>query len=144
MFYSAEAAKYPEAGLFGSQLALPAGQATWNFKTIVGVASDNLTTAQRSNAMAKFCNIYVPRGAVNSTEEGRTSTAGGYIDTVRNLDQFKSDIQVDLFSLLVNNDKLAYEDGEGYFLLGPLLEVQANGRSFQSSRSLFAPGNRSQ
>lgn len=112
LFYSAEAAKYPEAGLFGSQLALPAGQATWNFKTIVGVASDNLTTAQRSNAMAKFCNIYVPRAGVNSTEEGRTSTAGGYIDTVRNLDQFKSDIQVDLFSLLVNNDKLAYEDAD--------------------------------
>ena len=112
LFYSAEAAKYPEAGLFGSQLALPAGQATWNFKTIVGVASDNLTTAQRANAMAKFCNIYVPRAGVNSTEEGRTSTAGGYIDTVRNLDQFKSDIQVDLFSLLVNNDKLAYEDAD--------------------------------
>lgn len=112
LFYSAEAAKYPEAGLFGSQLALPAGQATWNFKTIVGVASDNLTTAQRANAMAKFCNIYVPRNGVNSTEEGRTSTAGGYIDTVRNLDQFKSDIQVDLFSLLVNNDKLAYEDAD--------------------------------
>ena len=33
-------------------------------------------------------------------------------DTVRNLDQFKSDIQVDLFNLLINNDKLAYEDAD--------------------------------
>lgn len=112
LFYSAEAAKYPEAGLFGSQLALPAGQATWNFKDIVGVASDNLTSAQRTNALAKFANIYVPRAGVNSTEEGRTSIAGGYIDTVRNLDSFKSDIQVNLFSLLKNNDKLSYEDAD--------------------------------
>ena len=112
LFYSAEAAKYPEAGLFGSQLALPAGQATWNFKDIIGVASDNLTSAQRTNALAKFCNIYVPRGGTNSTEEGRTSIAGGYIDTTRNLDQFKSDVQVDLFSLLKNSDKLAYEDAD--------------------------------
>lgn len=109
LFYSADAAKYPEAGLFGSQLALPAGRATWNFKTINIIASDNLTKSQRSNALSKFANIYVPRGGVNSTEESHTSD-GGYCDTVRNLDSFKSDVQVALYSVLINNDKISYTD----------------------------------
>lgn len=78
-FYSAEAAKYPEAAMFGGELAREAGAATWKFKQLTGIAVDNLTSSQQANAKAKKWNTYVPRAGVNMTQEGWV-VSGVFID----------------------------------------------------------------
>ncbi len=108
-FYSAEAAKYPEAAMFGGELSREAGKATWKFKQLVGIAVDNLTSAQQSNAKAKKWNTYVPRAGVNMTQEGWMSS-GVFIDEIRDVDKFKSDIQTSLYSTLINVPKIKYTD----------------------------------
>lgn len=109
LLYSAEAAKYPECAWMGGEFAREAGAATWKFKQLVGVTVDNLTATQRTNALAKKANIYVPRAGVNMTEEGWCA-AGNFIDVVRDSDYFKSRIQAAVFSRLINLPKIPFTD----------------------------------
>lgn len=108
-FYSAEAAKYPEAAMFGGELAREAGKGNWKFKQLTGIAVDNLTSSQQANAKAKKWNTYVPRAGVNMTQEGWV-VSGVFIDEVRDIDKYKSDIQTALYSTLINVPKVKYED----------------------------------
>lgn len=107
LFYSAEAAKFPEAAMFGGELARAAGAATWKFKQLGTISVDNLTTSQQSNAKSKNANTYVPRAGVNMTQEGVVSS-GEFIDVIRDIDYFKSQIQVVTFSRLVNVPKIKF------------------------------------
>lgn len=108
-FYSAEAAKYPEAAIMGGEFARDAGEATWKFKQLTGIAVDNLTAAQEANASAKKFNTYVPRGGVNMTQEG-WMVSGTFIDEIRDTDYLKSELQTAVYSRLINIPKVAYTD----------------------------------
>ena len=109
LLYSADAAKYPEAAWMGGEFARDAGEATWMFKQLNGITVDNLTASQRSNALAKNCNIYVPRSGVNMTENGKTS-GGKWIDVVRDEDWLKNEVQVEVYSAFINSPKIAQTD----------------------------------
>jgi hypothetical protein len=106
-----KALDFIEAGLFGSQLALAAGKATWSLKSITGFASDNLTTTQSSNAISKQCNTYESIAGFDAIRTGMVfDSKFMYIDVVRDLDWLKQDIQVEEFRLLIDNPKIPYTD----------------------------------
>ena len=107
LFYSADAAKFPECAMFGGELARAAGAATWKFKQLGTISVDALTKNQRSNATDKKCNIYIRRAGVSMTEEG-TVSSGEFIDVIRDSDYFKSQLQVVTFSRLVNLPKIRF------------------------------------
>lgn len=100
-----------EAALFGSQLALPAGKATWALKSLTGFAADSLTSTQSSNALSKQCNTYEQIAGFNAIRNGMVfDSKFMYIDVVRDLDWLKQDIQVEEFRLLIDNSKIPYTD----------------------------------
>lgn len=102
---------YIEAALFGSQLALPPGSATWSLKSLTGFASDNLTTTQSNNALSKQCNTYENIASFDAIRNGMVfDSSFMYIDVVRDLDWLKQDIQVEEFRLLIDNAKIPYTD----------------------------------
>jgi hypothetical protein len=105
--WSAEAAKWPEAGWLGRMLPTDVGAATWKFKTIVGIVADNLTDTQFNYASGKKCNVYVSIAGVNITSEG-VMASGEYIDVTRFVDWLQSTMEADVYSLLVNTDKVPY------------------------------------
>ena len=68
-----------------------------------------LTATQRINALAKYCNIYETVAGVSITQKG---TTGGneYIDITRGIDWLQSTIQADIYTMLVQQDKVPYTD----------------------------------
>lgn len=71
--YSADAANYPEVALFGLELAVDVGQATWSYKTLAGISVDKLTTTQSNNAKSKYFFTYETVAGLNVTLNVRTS-----------------------------------------------------------------------
>lgn len=109
-FYSAVAdSQFPEAALFGSQLAEDPGEATWKFKTLASVTVDNLLATESSNILAKHGNTYEAVAGVNMTSNGTVST-GEFIDVIRDLDWLTARIQERVFSAMVNLPKILFTD----------------------------------
>jgi len=108
--YSAEAdSKYPEAAWMGRMLPTGVGAATWKFKTLAGITVDNLSSTAITNSQGKNCNIYIPMGGVNIMAEGIMAD-GEYIDTIRGIDWLQLTMEANVYSLLVNSDKVPFTD----------------------------------
>lgn len=100
---------YPEAAWFGRVLPLEPGSETWKFKTLNSISYSNLTTTQSNNALNKKANTYEFVAGVGITANG-TVAQGEFIDIVRGIDWLTARIQEFVFSVLVQNPKVAYTD----------------------------------
>jgi hypothetical protein len=109
MYHALAASAYPDAAWLGRCLPLDAGSITWMYKTLTGITADSLTTTQRTNALAKYCNIYETVAGVSITQEGKTG-GNEYIDITRGIDWLRSEMQADIYQLLVTVDKVPYID----------------------------------
>lgn len=109
ILYSADQANYPEAAWAGRVLPLDPGSETWKFKTLAGITFDNLTDNQLANADSKYANYYVQIGGISMTSPGKVS-ANEWIDVIRFIDWLESTMAADVFTLLVNADKVPYTD----------------------------------
>ena len=101
--------QFIEAGYLGVMFGFEAGAATMEFKAITGDTVDNLTATQMSNAKAKNTTVYVPRGGRN-TVYNPTMGDGTFDDIIRDLDYAASDIQVSVYSLMINLPKIPFTD----------------------------------
>ena len=110
VLYNALAATaYPDAAWLGRCLPLDAGSITWAFKTLSGATPDTLTATQRTNALAKNANIYETVAGVSITQFGTTGE-GEFLDVTRGIDWLKSEMQADIYQMLVAQDKVPYTD----------------------------------
>jgi hypothetical protein len=75
----------PASAWLGSLLPLDAGSATWIYRQLNGVRTDNLTDAQITAIKSRNGNFYSPFGARNATLFGTTAT-GAFIDVLHGLD----------------------------------------------------------
>jgi hypothetical protein len=98
---------WPEAAWMGRVLPDGVGSSTWKFKALAGVVSDQLSGTAISNAQGKSCNIYTPVGGLDITEEG-VMASGEYIDVTRFIDWLVSTMETNVYSLLVNNEKIPF------------------------------------
>ena len=110
VLFSEEAAvDFPECAWFGAVLPLTPGSETWAFKMLASISTSDLSGTQESNAFAKQCNTYEYVGGVGITQRG-TVAAGEYIDIIRGVDWLTSQIQTNVYNLLVNSPKVPYTD----------------------------------
>ncbi len=109
MFNELAATIDPEFAWFGKMLPTDPGSATWMFKTLTGIVATTLTSAQRTNALAKNCNIYHEVGGVDMTEEGKVAS-GEYIDIIRGIDWLQARMMEKIFGHLVNSPKIPFID----------------------------------
>lgn len=110
LIYSATPATGPDAAWLGRMLPTGVGSATWKFKTLVGITSDNLTSTQITFAQAKNADLYIPIGGVDVTTEG-VVVSGEYIDVTRFIDWLVATMEAAVYSVLINNDKVPYTNG---------------------------------
>jgi hypothetical protein len=101
--------EYFEASWPGALLPKKPGSITWAFKTPVSLTTDDLTDTQESNALSKFCNVFITVSGVDITKFGYVSD-GTYIDERRGLDQLQAWLQEGIFAQLVALDKIPYTD----------------------------------
>lgn len=110
VIYNALAATtYPDAAWLGRCLPLDAGSINWAYKTLTGITPDTLTATQRTNALGKYANVYETVSGVSITQFG---TTGGneFIDVTRGIDWLSSTMQADIYTMLVQQDKVPYTD----------------------------------
>jgi len=83
------------------------GNATAALKTLPGISADNLTPGQLSGIEAKRWSSYIVRGSAAVTFESYTPF-GRFIDVTRFVDWLTVTMQLDVFTVLINNPKVPY------------------------------------
>jgi hypothetical protein len=113
VFYHPDAlTNYIECAAAGERFPKDAAVGTWMFKTLVGIASYDLTGSERQTALAKYANIYIERGSIDMTEEGTVGN-GRFLDEERGIDQLEATIQEDVYQLFVDSEKVPHNN-DGY------------------------------
>lgn len=112
---------FADAALLGRCLPLDPGSETWKFKTLAGVSTTVLTATQRTNALAKRCNVYNTVAGVAITEEGKVS-GNEWIDVIRFRDWIEARIGEEVFAALAASNKIPFTD-EGVAVITGLVRA---------------------
>ena len=94
--------EYAWSAWCGQQLPQPVGSQIWAFKNLAGVTPDALTTSQITAIQAKNGNCYTVTASYSHMYAG-IAADGNQIDQIRGLDYINSQIQINMFNLLVQN-----------------------------------------
>lgn len=97
------------AAWMGNRFPFDPGSDTWAFKTLRGVVTDALSSGKVTAVLNKRGNVYTAVAGVSVTQFGK-SASGEWIDTTRFIDWLRSELQIRLFALLINNQKIPYTD----------------------------------
>jgi len=114
--------QFPDAAWAGRVLPDDPGSETWMFKTLAGIAADNLTSGQAAAAHGKNVNTYETIGGVSITRNG-TMAQGEFIDVTRFIDWVVARIQEAIYSRLVNLEKIPYTDAGVAIIEGEVRKV---------------------
>lgn len=135
------AAPYAAAAAMGFAMGANTGAAgsayTMAFKTLAGVAPDDLSETEVANLKAKNANYYITRGGTYKVLEPGVTASGTWYDEVIGLDQLTNDIQIACMDTLANTKtKIPYTDA------GALQFVLACNGACQDAvnRGFLAPG----
>lgn len=108
-----------DAAIAGKMLPQDAGSRTWDLQQLSAVTADNLSATAQTNLGGKNINWFTTVAGLNVTGGLKTGGGGGklasgrYIDVQRGADWLESNLQIDLFELMVR------EGGDlGYDALG--------------------------
>lgn len=100
---------YSAAAWLGEMLPNVPGSATFAFKTMAGVAVDNLTPTQRANLDAQNTNHYDPIAGINVTRYG-LAAGGQYLDLQVGNDWLSATMKTAVYGAIVNAPKIPYTD----------------------------------
>ena len=102
-------ADYIDAAWMGEGFPYEPGTSTWAYKTLNGVTPDTLLPSQETALKNKNCNYYMTVGGVSITQEGKVAS-GEYIDIIIGTDWIEARLREAVYSALVNNRKIPYDD----------------------------------
>lgn len=97
------------AAWMGNRFPFDPGSDTWAFKTLRGVTTDVLSSGKVTAVLNKRGNVYTSVAGVSVTQFGKTF-ANEWIDTTRFIDWLRSELQIRVYALLINNQKIPYTD----------------------------------
>jgi len=108
VLYSADQANYPDAAWVGDGAPHDAGSRTWKFKTLVGITPDQLSDTEISNLGSKNANYYETIANANVISSEAVVVGGEYIDVIRGSDELQVRIGEDIFTQLINTEKIPF------------------------------------
>lgn len=115
--YSGSPQTYGASALEAQRFTAVPGSDSWAYKQLAGVAADNLTGTQITNLNGNNLNYYLANVAgVNVTLNG-IDASGMYADLRRGIDALASQIQINVYTLLISMPKVPY-DAFGYAAIG--------------------------
>lgn len=109
LMYSGVQENYPEAGWFGRVLPLSPGSETWAYKTLAGIATDNLSAGDIASLEDKNVNYYISLAGKSIMLTGKVA-GGEWIDVIRFIDWLQARIQERIFGSITRLDKIPYTD----------------------------------
>jgi len=125
--------QYAGCRWMGQMLPKDPGSATWAYKTLSGLTVSTLTAAQLTALDGKSANYYTSVGGVNITQKGYAAS-GEWLDITRGVDWFQVRLQERIYALLVNLDKIPYDQAGGLIYAEIYAQMQE-----ASKRGLLAP-----
>ena len=108
-WYHADPNEYLETAIMARCFSVNPGGETWANKQLNGVTTDDLTQGEINAITAKNGNCFVAVRNISVTQNGKVA-GGEWIDVIRFRDWLKEEMQTDLFSMLINRDKLPFTD----------------------------------
>lgn len=134
--------EYSWSAWSGQQLPQPVGSQIWAFKNLAGVTPDALTTSQITAIQAKNGNCYTVTASYSHMYAG-IAADGNQIDQIRGLDYINSQIQINMFNLLVQNKVTISKLGQQqiYSALSSTLILHGEDKTIleKDSTSVFVP-----
>ncbi len=121
-----------EAAIFGKMLPQDAGAKTWDIQLLSGVSTDSLTGTQQVYLGGKYGNWFATIGGLNVTSGLKTGGGGGktfsgrYIDIQRGADWLSTNLQADLFALMVNEGGDLGYDADGLQKVETVIAIRLN------------------
>lgn len=121
-----------DSGISGKMLPLDAGSRTWDLQQLSGVTADNLTGTAQTNLGGKNINWFTTVAGLNVTGGLKTGGGGGklasgrYIDIQRGADWLESNLQVDLFELMVREGGDLGYDALGFQKVESTISIRLN------------------
>lgn len=110
LMYKADAATaFTEGAWLGLQLPKDAGSTNWSYQSLAGQTVDALSVAQANAALDKNCNIFTEVGGVNITQNGKMC-GDEWIDVIRGSDWIQARLKEEVYSKLLNEEKIPYTD----------------------------------
>jgi hypothetical protein len=107
LLHTSNASNLIDAAWIGIMASKDPGAATWKFKSGKSVTADAYSDTQHTAIKTKRCNLYNSIGGISVFEEGVVAS-GEYIDVMQGVDWMSVNIQADVYSALVNEDKISY------------------------------------
>jgi hypothetical protein len=108
--YNGDTASYfADAAWLGRQLPTIPGSSNWAFKSLTGIIADDLLSSQSSAVFTNNGNTYETFAGQSITRYGKVSS-GEWIDVIRGADWLQARLQENLYSTLINVEKIPYTD----------------------------------
>lgn len=114
--------KFVDAAWAGRMLPTIPGSENWAFKVLTGVTADDLTSSQANGVLNNRGNTYENFAGQSITRFGKV-VSGEYIDIIRGADWLKARLQENLFLLLINSEKVPFEDAGGDMVENSMREI---------------------
>lgn len=104
--------QFVDAAWLGRMLPTDPGSQNWAYKTLRSVTGISPDGSQEANLIGKNYNWLETFAALQKTVTRQGSTAGGqWLDVIRGRDWLSANLQIDLFEVFTNTDKVDYDDG---------------------------------
>ena len=107
MYDENAATQWIEGAWFGLQLPKDPGSTNWAYKTLNNITPSDLNDTESNAVLDKDANVYVSIAGVNVTQLGRGS-GSEYVDIIRGSDWIVSHIKEDVFTVLINSEKVPF------------------------------------
>lgn len=108
IFFHPQNDEFAGAAEMGKFFPVSPGGETWRMKTLAGVTVEPYTDTETTNLKAKFCHYYYDIGGRGVVGGDAKDAAGEYVDVVRFLDWYQSELQADLADLAIGLDKIPF------------------------------------
>lgn len=130
--------EWANAAWLSTTLSYSPGNATTAFKTLAGITADTLSSGQKAGITAKKWSRYMSQGGVGITYQGYTP-GGRFIDVTRFVDWLRITVQLDCYSILINNPKVPYEDSGISMIKGAIFGSMRKGQTAPNNGLALSP-----
>tara|TARA_R110002012_G_scaffold215674_6_gene386734 strand:- start:6053 stop:7327 length:1275 start_codon:yes stop_codon:yes gene_type:complete len=125
--YNGDTANYfADAAWLGRQLPTTPGSSNWAFKSLTGIIADDLLSSQSSAVFTNNGNTYETFAGQSITRYGKVAS-GEWIDIIRGADWLQARLQENLYSTLINVEKIPYTDAGGDIIENKIREILDEG-----------------
>ena len=122
MFAQRSTGDFRDAAILGRMLPKEPGSATYAFKTLTNVLTDNLGSEEESTVRSKGGNTYTETSSLNLTYPGQTPS-GEYVDVTIGLDFTHARIQEDVFGYIASQEIVPYTQA-GMNAIGAIVQAR--------------------